>query len=118
MICLLSLFTLLQISAVNPTGTGLSGKWINEDKTRVLEFSQHSGLYDAIIVKADDNALIGKKQITGLKKEGAHYKGTLHVIRKSKSIDCTVFFTDSNTIKIRGFYGAVSKSQQWYRQKQ
>ena len=52
MIYLLSLFTLLQFNAVNAIDNDLSGKWINEDKTRVLEFTQNSGGYEAIKVKA------------------------------------------------------------------
>jgi pimeloyl-CoA synthetase len=118
MIFLLSLFTLLQFNAVNAIDNDLSGKWINEDKTRVLEFTQNSGIYEAIIVKAEDNALIGKKQITGLKKEGTNYKGTLHVIRKNKDMDCIVTIINNNTIEIKGSYGFISKAQKWYRQKQ
>ncbi|AWH86361.1 hypothetical protein HYN59_15140 [Flavobacterium album] len=118
MIFLLSLFTLLQFNTVIAIDNDLSGKWINEDKTRVLEFTQNSGIYEAIILKAEDNSLIGKKQITGLKKVGTSYKGTLHVIKKNKEMDCTVTIKNTNTIEIKGSYGPVSKSQKWHRQKQ
>ncbi|MFP9115906.1 DUF2147 domain-containing protein [Flavobacterium sp. RHBU_3] len=118
MIYLLSLFTFLQFNHGNAIDNDLSDKWINEDKTRVLEFTQNSGIYDATIVKSEDNSLIGKKQITGLKKEGTSYKGTLHVIKKNKELDCTVTIINANTIEIKGSYGLVSKSQKWYRQKQ
>lgn len=33
-------------------------------------------MYEAIILKDEDNSIIGKTQITGLKKEGTSYKGT------------------------------------------
>lgn len=93
------------------------GKWINDDKTRIIEFVKSGDAYDAIIRKAEDNSIVGKKQITGLKATGAasFAGGTLHMIKKGKTAKCTASLSGAATLYIKASYGMMSKSVTWAR---
>ena len=116
LIFLFSLFSLIHLN--NPAGltNDLAGKWTNDDKNRVLEFVEKDNIYEAIIKKADDASLIGKKQMSDLKKDkNGNYSGTLHVIKKDKELPCIVTIINDNTLEIKATYGLMSKTQKWHR---
>ncbi len=115
-IMFLSGFIIFNTAITTNTTTSIIGKWTNEDESRVLEFVQNSDIYEGIIRKADDAAVVGKKQITGLKQDkSGSYKGTLHIIKKNKDLPCTLKIVDNNTIEIEATYGFITKKQQWQR---
>jgi len=91
------------------------GKWTNEDKTRIIEFVKSGDVYDAIIRKAEDNGIVGKKQITALKATGttSFADGTLHIIKKGKTAKCTASLSGDTTLYIKASYGMMSKSLTW-----
>ena len=91
------------------------GKWINEDKTRIIEFVKSGDAYDAIIRKAEDNSIVGKKQITALKATGtaSFVDGTLHIIKKGKTAKCTASLSGDTKLYLKASYGVMSKSQTW-----
>lgn len=93
------------------------GRWINEDQTRVIEFVRNGNNYDAIIRKADDKSLIGKKQITGLQSSGvtSFINGTIHIIKKGKTAKCTATLSADGKLYIEASYGMMSRSQTWTR---
>lgn len=97
------------------TNDKILGKWTNEDKTRIIEFVKSGDAYDAIIRKAEDNSLVGKKQITALKATGttSFSDGTLHIIKKGKTAKCTASLSGDTTLYIKGSYGMMSKSITW-----
>ncbi|PZU16438.1 MAG: hypothetical protein DI622_11555 [Chryseobacterium sp.] len=93
------------------------GKWTNEDKTRVIEFVKNGTSYDAVIRKAEDESVIGKKQITGLKRqqEGSYTNATVHIIKKGKTASCSAQITKDDHLNIKASYGMMSKTQVWNR---
>lgn len=99
------------------TDSGLIGQWTNGDHTRVIEFVENASTYDGIIRKADDPALLGKKQITGLKQkhEKLFDKGTLHIFRKNKTAKCSARLIDENSLQLTVSIGLFSKSDVWTR---
>lgn len=119
-VMILTFFAALSFSKVSAfasqtmTGDIILGKWINDDKDRTIEFSKKGSEYVAVVVAADDKALIGKEQISGLKWDGKTFKeGKLHVIKKDKTYPCTIMVKNNNTIEISGKVGFISKSQTW-----
>lgn len=97
------------------TNDKILGKWTNEDKTRIVEFVKNGDAYDAIIRQADDNSIVGKKQITGLKANSttSFVNGTVHVIKKGKTAKCTATLSGDNKLYLKASYGMMSKSQTW-----
>ncbi|WP_312901914.1 DUF2147 domain-containing protein [Chryseobacterium taichungense] len=95
----------------------LIGKWTNEEKTRVIEFVKNGNYYDAIIRKAEDNNVIGKKQISGLKPagNGNYTNGTVYIIKKGKTASCSAQITKDDLLNIKASYGMMSKTQVWKR---
>lgn len=95
----------------------LLGKWTNEGKTRVVEFVKNGTSYDAIIRKAEDAGLIGKKQISGLKSSGkdSYTDGTVYIIKKGKTASCSAQITKDGLLNIKASYGMMSKTQVWTR---
>lgn len=92
------------------------GKWMNEDKSRVLEFLKTGSVYNAIVRKAEDESLIGRQQITGLKADGDAYEGgTINLFKRKKTAKCTIRFINNDLLEIQGSYGVISKSQRWLR---
>lgn len=91
------------------------GKWTNEENTRVIEFVKNGDTYDAIIRKAEDNSMVGKKQITDLKATGttSFSDGTLHIIKKGKTAKCTASLSGDTRLELKASYGLLSKSQIW-----
>lgn len=106
---------LLSLQVLTQSGNPLVGRWINEDKSRVIEFFTNGDTYDALIREADDKSLIGRKQIAGLTtKDGKSFRnGTLFLIRKGKSAKCSARLTNGQTLEITGSVGLLSKSQTW-----
>lgn len=92
------------------------GKWTNEDKTRVIEFVKNGTSYDAIIRKAENGGVIGKKQISGLKPSGEnnYENGTVYII-KSRTASCSAQITKDDLLNIKASYGMMSKTQVWTR---
>lgn len=107
------------IGAFAQTGNDkILGKWTNEDKTRVIEFVKSGSVYEAVIRKADDKSLIGKKQITGLKpgkKTTTFTGGTVHLFKKETTATCTATLSGSNKLILRATASGMSKSQTWTR---
>ncbi|MDF2551059.1 MAG: hypothetical protein K0R77_334 [Chryseobacterium sp.] len=91
------------------------GKWTNEDKTRIIEFVKSGDAYDAIIRKAEDNSIVGKKQITALKATGttSFADGTLHIIKKGKTAKCTASLSGDTMLYIKASHGMMSKTLTW-----
>lgn len=108
------LHTLLGFSAFSQHPQDqILGFWTNEDHTRVIEFVKNDNNYDAIIKKAEPESLIGMKQITSLKykKANAYTDGTLHIIQKDKTVDCSVKIINNSQLELKVVYGFMSKSQ-------
>lgn len=93
------------------------GTWVNEDRTRIIEFVKNGSSYDAIIRKADDPKLVGKKQITGLKKSGntSFKNGVVHLIKQGKTAKCSARLVNENRLELNASYGMMSKTQIWTR---
>jgi uncharacterized protein (DUF2147 family) len=92
------------------------GKWMNEDKSRVLEFLKNGSVYNAIVRKAEDENFIGRQQIRGLKPDGDAYEGgTINLFKRKKTAKCTIRFINNDLFEIQGSYGVISKSQRWSR---
>lgn len=91
------------------------GKWTNEDQTRIIEFVKNGETYDAIIRKATDNSLVGKKQITGLKPSSkqAFINGTVHLIKRGKTAKCSAELSGNNKLYLKANLGITSKTQTW-----
>lgn len=104
----------LMVSA-QTAGDRILGQWTNESKTRIIEFVKNGSVYEAIIRKAEDKSLIGKKQITGLKSAGnGKYKdGVIHVYQRNTTASCTVKLPGETKLEITGKVGLMSKSQTW-----
>lgn len=112
------LFILLSMNMKAQTSEDkLLGKWTNEEKTRVVEFVKNGNYYDAIIRKADDASLIGKKQIGGLKPSGKgnYTNGTVYIIKKGKTASCSAQIVKDGLLSIKASYGMMSKTQVWTR---
>lgn len=99
------------------SGDKILGKWTNEDKTRVIEFVKNGTSYDAIIRKAENGSVIGKKQISGLKPSGEnnYVNGTVYIIKKSRTASCSAQITKDDLLNIKASYGMMSKTQVWTR---
>jgi len=93
----------------------LAGKWINEDKTRILEFVKTDSGYEAVIIKAEDSDLVGKKQITELqiKEDNFYDNGVLHIIQKNRTASCSVKILGSEVIELKASIGMFSRKQKW-----
>jgi uncharacterized protein (DUF2147 family) len=89
------------------------GKWTNEDKSRVLEFVKNGSDYEAIIKEASDKTLVGKKQITGLKYNKGSYKGNVYIIKRGKTLPCTLTIKTNRTMQLTASAGVMSQSQTW-----
>lgn len=93
------------------------GKWINNEKDRVLEFVQKGSTYEAIIKQAPDPSLVGQKQITELSFSKSTYNGKLYLPKKGKTFPCTISLNANGTMEITAKAGMMSKSQTWTRVK-
>jgi uncharacterized protein (DUF2147 family) len=91
------------------------GKWVNEDKTRTMEFVRNGTLYDGVIVSADNKEIVGKTVMIGLKYSGSDYQGKLFLPKRGKTFPCTAKLNDNNTMEITGNAGFASKSKTWTR---
>ena len=91
------------------------GKWTNEDSSRIIEFVKNGATYEAIIRKAENQSVVGKKQITGLKPNGEKdYKdGVIHIIQKNETVACKAKLEGNNKLEIKASKGMFSKSQVW-----
>lgn len=109
---LLLAFSGLQETSI--TQRQLTGKWTNEDHSRVIEFVANGDKTDAVIRKAKDTGLIDKKQMTGLTlKEQGLYTGTLHLIKKGKSFGCSIRIISDSAISIEVSRGLAAKKEIW-----
>ncbi|MCB0631662.1 MAG: DUF2147 domain-containing protein [Saprospiraceae bacterium] len=95
----------------------ISGQWVNEDQTRVIEFVRNGDAYDAIIRKADAPQLVDKKQISGLEetKDAVFSNGTLYIIQKGRTAKCSARLINDNKLKLTASIGLLSRSQTWTR---
>jgi len=107
---------LLSLNIFAQTGNDkILGKWTNEDKTRIIEFVKSGNAYDAIVRKTEDNSIVGKKQITGLKASGStsFVNGTVFMIKKGKTAKCSATLLGDTRLNLKASYGILSKSQTW-----
>ncbi len=111
---ILGLVFSLAVSAQS-TGDKINGKWTNESKTRIIEFVKNGAVYEAIIRKAEDPSVVGKKQITGLKFEGKgkYRDGIVHVYQRNTTASCSVKLIGDTKLQITAQMGLLSKSQNW-----
>jgi uncharacterized protein (DUF2147 family) len=91
------------------------GKWVNKEKTKTIEFVKTGNEYEAIIRSAEDKKLIGKKQITGLQKDGANSfkNGTIHLYKRNTTAQCSAKLVSSSELSITGKVGLMSKTESW-----
>lgn len=113
-----TVFWLIMMGLVPPTQAQvdeakLTGKWTNEDRTRVLEFVKTGDTYEAIIRQAPDKEMIGKKQITGLVYKGGTFKGTLHLPKKNKVLPCTLVINSDGLLELSAKSGFIGQKQTW-----
>jgi uncharacterized protein (DUF2147 family) len=60
--------------------------------------------------------VIGMSIIRGMVKEADRYaQGTILDPKKGKVYDCTMWLADKDTLKVRGWWGMVYRTQTWYR---
>jgi len=119
--CLLLMATLLfsmRMKAKAPENAeSILGKWTNEEKTRVLEFSKKGNSYEAVIVQANDEQMVGKKQVTDLQFKNGMYHGTLFLPKRQQSYPCTIKLISTDVMEITASAGMMRKSQKWLRVK-
>ncbi|WP_191967908.1 DUF2147 domain-containing protein [Rhizosphaericola mali] len=95
------------------------GKWKSEHGDRTIEFVQKGDHFDAIIKEANDQTLIGKTQISELKKSSNnnYSEGTIFIIKNGKKGICSAILKDGNELEITGKMGFLSRTTKWYRTK-
>jgi uncharacterized protein (DUF2147 family) len=60
--------------------------------------------------------VIGMTIIRGMEKKSKHYgAGRILDPKKGKEYDCTIWLKDANTLKVRGWWGMVYRTQTWSR---
>ncbi|MEP2276351.1 MAG: DUF2147 domain-containing protein [Reichenbachiella sp.] len=109
---------LLGINAyAQTTEDKILGKWTNPDKSRVIEFVKNGDNYEAIIRESDEASFVGKKQITNLsfEKDGAYEDGTVHILQRNKTADCTTHLLSIDELELKVSFGLMSKSVIWTR---
>lgn len=116
---ILSLFICASSVSAQTSNDKILGKWVNEERTIVIEFVKNDSAYDAIIRKAEDSTLIGKKLITGLVvSDGSSFsKGVIHFIKRGKTANCKAKIIENEKLEIKASKGITSKSQIWKRYK-
>jgi Uncharacterized protein conserved in bacteria len=95
------------------------GMWRNEEGSRIIEFVQNGAVFDAIIRKAENPSLVGKRQISGLKLTGKdqYDEGMLHLFKRDKTAKCSIKMVGADKIEIKAGIGLMSKSQIWVKSK-
>ncbi|PZR21903.1 MAG: hypothetical protein DI535_27345 [Citrobacter freundii] len=112
------LMLLISAAAVAQTGSDpLTGKWKDEAGERVIEFVRKGDVFDAVIRKAKNASLVGKIQISGLKKkkENTYSDGTLYIIAQGKTASCSAKIKSPDELQLTGKMGLFSKTQKWTR---
>jgi len=106
----------INMLAFNPSDKIL-GKWINENRTRIIEFVKTNHGYDAYIIHAENKSLNGRVQIEGLRPASPDLfvDGTAFLFSHNKKIKCEVHLEGSQKLYITGRYRLVSKTQKWTR---
>lgn len=106
----------INMLAFNPNDRVL-GKWINENRTRIIEFVKTNHGYDAYIRHAEDESLNGHVQIEGLRPASPDLfvGGTAYLFSRNKKIKCEAHLEGSQKLYITGRYGLASKTQKWTR---
>ncbi len=60
--------------------------------------------------------VIGMTILSHMKKESNRYaQGKILDPKKGKEYGCTMWLTDKNTLKVRGWYGPIYRTQTWHR---
>lgn len=60
--------------------------------------------------------VVGMTIVTGMAKESNRYgSGKILDPKKGKEYECTMWLTDKNTLKVRGWWGMFYRTQTWYR---
>ncbi|TWV06820.1 DUF2147 domain-containing protein [Bacteroidaceae bacterium HV4-6-C5C] len=95
------------------------GMWRNEEGSRIIEFVQNGAVFDAIIRKAENPSLVGKRQISGLKLTGKdqYDEGMLHLFKRDKTAKCSIKMVGADKIEIKASIGLMAKSQIWVKSK-
>lgn len=95
------------------------GMWRNEEGSRIIEFVQNGAVFDAIIRKAENPSLVGKRQISGLKLTGKdqYDEGMLHLFKRDKTVKCSIKMVGADKIEIKASIGLMAKSQIWVKSK-
>lgn len=60
--------------------------------------------------------VVGMTIVRGMNKESGRYAGgKILDPKKGTEYDCTMWLADKNTLKVRGWWGFVYRTQTWYR---
>ena len=111
------------------------GKWMSEDKKGITEIYKHNGKFYGKIVwlkkPKDEKGLpmtdinnsdktLKKRVLLGLVVlKDLHYKnnewidGTIYDPQTGKTYNCKLTLANSNTIKLRGYWGILSETRLW-----
>lgn len=111
---IVSCLVTINIFAFSPNDRIL-GKWINLNRTWILEFVKTDNRYDAYIRHAEDKSLNGHLQIQGLRPVSPNLflDGTAYLFSRNKKIKCKAHLEGDKRLYITGEYGFVSKTQLW-----
>lgn len=89
------------------------GKWINEDKTKIIEFKKNGSKYEAYVVKSNNHDLVGKRMIYDLVFDGKKYNGKVFMPKRNKTFNCIISIKNSNVMNLTANAGYMSQSKTW-----
>lgn len=129
----------LTISTNGIAQNQIVGKWLSEDKEGITEIYEQRGEYDGKInwLKAPDDEsgrpftdtenpnsskrdqpLMGLVILTNFHFSENEWKGgKIYDPQNGKLYTCTMWLTDPNTLKVRGYWGLFYQTQTWTRTK-
>lgn len=132
---ILTLFSSFKLHSQNQ----IVGKWLSDDKEGITEIFEQNGKYFSKITwlkKPFDNkgiaftdtenpepslrnqTLIGLIMLKNFYfKEKEWLGGNIYDPQSGKTYTCTMWLTDNNTLKVRGYWGIFYQTQTWTRTK-
>jgi uncharacterized protein (DUF2147 family) len=135
-VVILNILLLLFNSKVNAQNQ-VVGKWLSEDKEGITEIYAQNGKYfgkiswlkkpnDAQGIPFTDtenpNSTLNKQPLLNLLilkdfyfQQGKWKGGTIYDPQSGKTYSCTIWLTDNNTLKVRGYWTIFYQTQTWSR---